>query len=560
LPKRGYRFIASVAEPPVGQERTLPQIQDHAPVSPEMPSSRVRDRWYVVLFGTVLLVGVLLLGLNLGGVRDRLWRQNSSGRAIAIPIQSLAVLPLENLSHDPDQEYFADGLTDALITDLGKVTGLRVISRTSVSSYKKTKKALPQVAHELNVDAIVEGTVLRSGDRVRITAQLVRAAPEEHLWAERYERDTTEVIRLEQQLALAIAHEVSGRLTTAEETRLTSKRTINPQAYDAYLRGRYLWNDRTTGPASGAAVYFEQALRQDPGFALAYSGLADYYSVSWGPWVDLPRAEEYARKAVALEPDLAEGHASLGIAAQYQGKFDDADRELRRAIELNPNYVMAHHWYGLHLLTLGRVTEALGENDRARQLDPFSFPVNFLRASMLMSLHEYDRAVEQLETAMLINPETTAGGDGGPRETLARIYWIEGRGPKALAEEREAAILAHSPAMLHNQDEVDAVYAKAGLSSAQLRAAQVRERACRESLRRSRTLPPASCDIFGIAGQYALLRNTDKALYWLERAAGQRVADRNQLLVISLKSAPEFEYMRSDPRFRALLRRVGLPE
>src|SRR5271157_902232 len=481
LPRHGYRFIAPVELVEANDSR--PEV-GKCLVPPKRQGARgkaLQKRWVVAaIAGALVAILGTLVGLNVAGLRSRLtayaWAHNHAPVQVS-HIESIAVLPLENLSRIPEEEYFADGLTDTLITDLAKVATLRVISRTSVMRYKGAMKPLPEIARELDVDAVVEGTVQRSGDRVRLTAQLLDARTDRHLWAETYERDSGEIIRLEAQAALSIAHEVSGRLTTAEETRLASKRTSNPQAFDAYLRGRYLWNDRTAEPASGAGAYFEQALRQDPGFALAYSGLADYYSVSWGPWVDLPRAEDYARKAVALEPDLAEGHASLGIAIQYQGRFDDADRELRRAVDLNPNYVMAHHWYALHLLALGRVTEALGENDRARQLDPFSLPVNFLRAGILMSMHEYDRAVGQLETAKLINP-----GASSVPEALARIYWIEGRGPEALAEERAAANLAHSPGQLRNQDEVEAVYAKAGLRAAQLKDAQVRERACRASL------------------------------------------------------------------------------
>ncbi|HEY4900234.1 MAG TPA: winged helix-turn-helix domain-containing protein [Terriglobales bacterium] len=505
LPKLGYRFIAPLTDTPAEPARVVPQVPILDAVSRETPQRRTGIRWYMVLVGAVLLFGVLPIGLNVGGVRERLWRQVNPRPGLPLQIEALAVLPLQNLSHDPDQEYFADGLTDALITDLGKVSGLRVISRTSVMSYRKTSKSLPQIARELDVGAFVEGTVLRSGDRVRITVQLVRAVPEEHLWAERYERAATEVIPLEQQLALAIAHEVSGRLITAEETRLASKRTVNPQAYDAYLRGRYLWNSRTEDVVSGAGAYFEQALRLDPNFALAYSGLADYSAVSWGAWCDIPRGEAYARKAVALDPDLAEAHASLGIAAQYSGKFDEADRELRRAIELNPNYVMAHHWYALHLLSMGRGAEALEQNDQARQLDPFSLPVNFLRGAILLSLHQYDRAVEQLETTNAINPEQPF-----TYAALARIYWIEGNGAQALAEERKMAILAHSPEWLHQLDELDAVYAKAGLRAAQLKALQGMEENCRASLQDG---GKTYCNAFGIACQYGLLKDKSKTLY-----------------------------------------------
>jgi serine/threonine protein kinase/TolB-like protein/Tfp pilus assembly protein PilF len=512
-------------------------------------------RWGVAgMVGALVTLLATLIGLNVAGLRDRLagYVGVHSRAPVQTPhIESIAVLPLENLSHDPEQEYFADGLTDALITDLGQVAPLRVISRTSVVQYKGGKKPLPQIAQELNVDAVVEGTVQRSGNRVRITAQLLEARTDRHLWAETYVRDSGEIIQLEEQTALAIAHEISGRLTTGEETRLTSKRTVNPRAYDAYLHGRYLWNERTAETAVGARVYFEQALREDPGFALAYSGLADSYAVSWFIKRDLPLAERYARNAVALEPDLAEAHASLGITCVYQRKFAEGHKELKRAIELNPNYAMAHHWYSLQLLTLGRLTEALAENDRARQLDPFSLPINYLRGVMLLGLHEYDRAVEQLKMAAAISPQSP-----GPHEQLVRIHWIEGRVSDALAEERKVAALAHVPALFDDHEEIAAAYAKSGLPGAQLKAAQLKERDY-EANRQAQESGAPSDDFYSalfVAFQYGLLQDKEKALHWLNQACHDQAG-----LGAYGKSAPELDFLRSDPRFQDILRRLNLP-
>ena len=516
----------------------------------------IQKRWLAAgVAGALVMLLSMLIGLNVAGLRDRLaayagWR--SPAPAQAPRIQSIAVLPLENLSRDPEQEYFADGLTDDLITDLGKIANLRVISRTSVMRYKGgAKKLLPQIARELNVDAVVEGTVQRSGDRVRITAQLLEARTDRHLWAETYVRDFGEIIRLEEEAALAIAHEVSGRLSTAEEARLGSKRTVNPRAYDAYLHGRHLWAERTAEAAVGARAYFEQALREDPGFALAYSGLADSYGVSWYAKTDLPRAERYARKAVALEPDLAEAHASLGITCVYQNIFAEGEKELKRAIELNPNYAMAHHWYSLELLTLGRLTEALAENDRARQLDPYSLPINYLRGVMLIGLHEYDRAAEQLEKTAAISPQAP-----GPHEQLARVYWIEGRVPDALAEEMKVVALAHLPALLRNQGETAADYAKSGLLGAQLKAAQLKERDYEINRRAQESGAPSNgyYSTLFVAFQYGLLKDRKKVLHWLNQACHEQGC-----LGIYGKSAPELDFLRSDPRFQDLLRRMNFP-
>jgi TolB-like protein/DNA-binding winged helix-turn-helix (wHTH) protein/Tfp pilus assembly protein PilF len=554
VPRRGYRFIAPVEAGAESPERVPASGPDGAaPAGAGRPRvASLQGRWMLVAgSGAVLAIAALLLALNAGSLRDRLLTAMHLKSALTPPrYESIAVLPFENLSRDPEQEYFADGLTDALITDLGQIVTLRVISRTSVMQYKGAKKPLPQIARELNVDAVVEGTVQRSGGRARITAQLLEARTDRHLWAESYERGAEDVIGLEKQVALAIAHEISGRLTTVGEARLASTRTTNPRAYDAYLHGRHLWGERTAEPETAARAYFEQALREDPDFALAYSGLADYYSVSWFVKTDPVLAEKYARKAVALEPELAEGHASLGIAAVYQHKFAEGEKELRRAIDLNPNYAMAHHWYSLYFIALARPTEALAENDRARQLDPFSFPINFLRGAMLFGLHEYDRAVEQFGTAAAINPQSPS-----PHGQLARIYWIEGRVPEALAEERKVATLGHDPALFRDQEEIARVYAQSDLRGAQLKAAQLREKGYERDQRESAAPSHDSYSAFAIALQYALLKDREKALDWLDQA-GQ---ERTSYFTEALMSAPEFDFLHSDPGFRDFLRGMDYP-
>jgi len=566
LPRRGYRFIGHVE--PVETRSPSPETESRHE-STAIDAGAVREpplrtpgggqsfpALHAALPPTLfrrrpLLIVVTVVAVLLGAAYSvRLFSSKARSQIVPPTIQSLAVLPLENLSRDPDQEYFADGLTDVLITDMGQIMTLRVISRTSVVRYKGTKKSLPEIARELDVDAVVEGTVQRSGSRVRITAQLLDPRTDRHLWAETYERNAGEIVQLEEQLALAIAHEVGGRLTSAQEARLASKRAVNSQAYDAYLHGRDLWGERTAEAEAEARAYFEQALREDPRFALAYSGLADYYSVSWYVETDQPLAEEYARKAVALEPDLAEGHASLGIAALYEHKFAAAEKELKRALDLNPNYTMAHHWYSLYSLALGRLTEALAENDRARQLDPFSFPVNYLRGVMLLGLHAYDQAVEQLGTAVAIHPQSPA-----PHEQLARTHWIEGRVPEALTEQRQVAKLGHDPALFRDQGEVAAAYAKSGLRAARLKATQRMENGYARHRQDSATPPHESYSAFVIALQYGLLEDREKALHWLNQAAQERTG----LFTEDLMSAPEFDFLRSDARFQDLLRRVGLP-
>jgi TolB-like protein/Tfp pilus assembly protein PilF len=349
--------------------------------------------------GTLILLVAAAAALNPGGVRDRLLHLRESPH-----LQSLAVLPFENLSHDPEQEYFADGLTDMLITDLGRIANLRVISRTSVMQYKRTRKPLRQIAQELNVDGAVEGTVLRSGNRVRTTVQLLNAKTDSHLWADTVKRDFQESIQLERQIALSIANEISGRLALAYRSRSPADYTPSPTAFDAYLRGRYYWNLREEVPTAQAVGYFEQALREDRNFALAWSGLADCYSADWGKQGDFSRAEHYSRKALALTPGLAEAHISLGYAYFGQARFADAGIEARRGVQLNPNYATAHHFLPTYLLIAGRPAEALAENERARQLDPFSYPTTIMRGVIFLSMRAYDRAVEQFTTAAELTP------------------------------------------------------------------------------------------------------------------------------------------------------------
>ncbi|MBZ5515569.1 MAG: winged helix-turn-helix domain-containing protein, partial [Acidobacteriia bacterium] len=532
LPRHGYRFVTPV-------ETVVPSVG--AVREPPLAKRRI----VALACGALVLALAMLLALNVAGLRDRLATAVGASRPPGMPLQkieSIAVLPLENLSRDPEQEYFADGLTDALITDLGKVATLRVISRTSVMHYKGAKKPLPEIARELDVDAVVEGTVQRSGNQVRITAQLLEARADRHLWSEIYERDSGEITRLEEQVALAIAREVSGRLTPAQETRLASNRTTNPRAYDAYLRGRHLWEQRTEEPVAEAVGYFEQALREDPQFALAYSGLADCYSVGWWSKADFSLAEKYARKGLALEPDMAEGHASLGAVDWQLLKWAEGVKECKRAIELNPNYAAAHHFYAIHLLCLGQLVEALAENNRALRLDPFSLPVNAVRQYILSGLRQYDRAVERCEATAAMNPQLPFLSSHGCR---ARFYWIEGRVPEALADERKAATLAHLPARLHELDEIAAAYAQSGPRAAKLKFAQQLE----AKYHKGQSVP------LEIACAYGVLGDKGKVVKWLN----QSFRDRNDDFTMMLKSAPEFDFVRADPRFQDLLRRANLP-
>ena len=565
MPRRGYRFIAPVEwrtassssreelptpeRPPVASEARAGDRGIYADALPR--SSRASSfprRWGIALSGAVVvLASALLLGLNVGSWRDRAASVFDFAKPELAPIRSVAVLPLENLSQNPEQEYFADGLTDTLITNLGQVASMRVISRASVMRYKRGKTPLPQISRELNVDAVVEGTILRSGERVRISVQLVDARADRHLWAKTYDRSLGDVIELEKRVALEIAHEITGRLHPAQEIRLRNSGPINWQAYDAYMRGRYLIGERTPEAERDARAYFEEALRADPKFALAYAGLAEYYAVSWNvSHDDLPLGEQCARKAVALDSELAEAHAALGIARLFQHDFNEGGAELQRAITLNPNYVMAHHWYAFYFAYRQDKRAALAENDRALQLDPFSFPVNLARGIFLEYAGELDRAAEQLERLSALNPAHAVA----PLE-LERVYWIVGKAPEALAQQKKVASMVNDAQLARDADEIAGVYARSGLRSALLRDAQLKERAHERSWRNH------TREFFfpnGIAIQYALLRDRKMTMKWLNEALHQD-DDRYEF---DLLCAPQLDFVRSDPEFERFLRVAGL--
>lgn len=568
LPRRGYRFIAPVLmlDPPVSNGEPgadsfqyVSHVSDQANSIEKAPTAAIssdqrmsstirrslRSTFTVLIAATLLTVAINPVSL----IQRSLATLHSKTGPMPPRIESIAVLPLENLSGDPEQEFFADGLTDTLITNLGQVLTMRVISRASVLRYKRGKTPLPEIARELNVDAVVEGTVVRAGNKVRISVQLLDARTDHHLWAETYERNLEDVIDLERQIALAVAHEISGRLSSGEEVRLSNKGRVNLQALDAYMRGRRLFAERTAEAETDARGYFEEALRADPDFAPAYTGLADIYSVAWNMKSDYPLAEKFARKAIALDPELAEGHASLGIAALYQHKYAEAETELKIAIALNPNYALAHNLYANYWALMGRTTEALAENTRAHELDPFSFPINAMRGAILWYMGRTEQSIEQFQTVESLNPQSTVS-----HEVLAHLYWGEARVTEALAEEKRISALVHDPGLLHDAEQVTGVYAKFGFRPALLKDLQLRERAHERAAGEANTVHGFYFSST-IALQYAILRDREPTLRWLERATREPRGH----LPEDLMCAQEFDFLRSDPRFQSILRNFGLP-
>ncbi len=501
---------------------------------PEVPPvSRTRLAAVAAILLAVLLA---LAALHFGRVRSRAPRQASAGPSI----ESLAVLPLENLSKDPEQEYFSDGMTEELITNLARIRALRVISRTSVMGYKGTKKPLSSIARELGVDAVVEGSVMRSGEKVRITTQLVHGATDRHLWAESYQRDLRDVLTMQTEVARAIAREIEGKLTPQDEARLSSARPVNPEAHELYLKGRYALNKQTEESIRKAIDDFRQAIEKDPTFAPAHAGLADSYSslrsVYAAPKDVMPQAKEAARKALELDDKLAEAHVSEGLVKFYYD-FDwaGAEKEFQRAIELNPNLAEAHDAYAQYLAGMNRSEEAIAEVELARRLDPVSLVVLADSAWVFYCARRYDRAIEECRKALELDANFSPA-----YIFLGLAYEKKGRFSEAVAALEKAIQLDTSPTALEMLGGAYAAWGKKGEAKKVLDS--LTERADRRYV----------CP-YEIATVYVGLGDKDSAFRSLEKAVEER-AD----CIPWIKADSKIDPLRSDPRYRDLMRRLGL--
>jgi serine/threonine protein kinase/TolB-like protein/Tfp pilus assembly protein PilF len=518
-----------------------PRLRDRPREGATLPYGR----WAAVVTGVAatLVLASVLIGLNVAGLRDRLWRVVGGAREPPLRIQSLAVLPLENLMGDPAQEYFVDGMTEELIATLGKLSALRVISRTSVMQYKGTRKPLPQIGRELDVDAVVEGSVLRAGDRVRITAQLIQAPTDRHLWAESYDRDLRDILALQGEVAQAIAREVQATLTPQERTGLASVRPVDPAAHEDYLKGRYYWNKRTAADLKKSIEYFQQAIQKDPGYAQAYAGLADSYAVlpnysSTSPQEAYPKAKAVAEKALQFDDTIAEAYACLAeVAASYDYDWVSADRQFKRAIELDPNSATAHQWYAVMLARTAKHERALAEIRRAEELDPLSLIINMNVAWMLYFARQYDRGVEQLRKTLELDPNFFAAHD-----MLGMIYTRKGMVQQGVDEIKKAISLSGGDPNI--KGELGNAYAVAGRRKQALEILD-------ELSALSKRSYFSSCFIASI---YAGLGDRDHAFARLEKAYTER-----DTWLSFLKVDPAFDPLRSDPRFQGLLRRMKFP-
>ena len=533
--RRGYRFLADVAAVDGTPGPAEDASAQPAPLAVgARPSAWLpRGRRGAVLAG-IGLAAVLAAALA--------WflsvRTGSSSH-----IRSLAVLPLENLSGDAGQEYFADGMTDELITRLGQISALRVISRTSTMTYKGTRKPMPQIASELNVDAVVEGSVLRSGERVRITAQLIQLPADKHIWSESYEGDVGDALALQNRVARTIAERVRATLNRQEQAALEGAKTVRPEAYDAYFRGRYFWNQRTGDGLRKAIEYFTLAIDKDPSFAAAYSGLADAYALSgdWeygilSPQDAFARAKAAATKALALDDKLADAHTSLAFALDlYAWDWEAAESAYRRALALNPGYATAHQWYAWHLMVMGRTAAGIAELRTAESLDPLSPILIADLADALCIAHLYDDSLRQSRTALELHPNfAVAHYQLG--QTLVQLHRLD----EAITEFRKAIALAGGNTTFDSN--LAHAYAVSGRAEEATKILKDLEG------RQTRQSPTDA----SIALIYVGLGDNDQAMAWLEKAFQARFNP-------SILLRPAFDPIRADPRFRDLKARIGLP-
>jgi TolB-like protein/DNA-binding winged helix-turn-helix (wHTH) protein/tetratricopeptide (TPR) repeat protein len=548
LHRKGYRFIAPVTA--FGGSEDTPVVHEDAVTEPQpapadLPAPVDQDQaqlpgrgtakrswlrhWKMSGFALVLLSAAVLALIFLSS-------HPSSN------IRSLAVLPLENLSGEPSQDYFSDGMTDELTTELGQISELRVISRTSAMTYKGAHRPLPKIGQELNVDAVVEGTVLRSGNQVRITVQLIRATTDKQLWGKSYNVELRDILTVQKEVARSIVQEIRIELTPHEQAVLENAKRVNPEAYETYLKGGFFWNKRTADGLKKAIENFNDAIAKDPNYAPAYVGLADAYALAgdWqygvlAPREAYPKAQAAATEAIALDNSLGEAHISLAWCLDgFKWDWEAAGKEFKQGIELSPGYATGHHWYGWHLAALGRHDEAIAELERAESLDPLSLVIGTDLAEELLIARRYDEAIQQSRKTMAMDPFFAL-----THFVLGETYGQKMMYNEAIAELQRAIEL--SPGSTAFTATLGYVYAVSGARD--------------KAVKILNNLKIVSNDRFSNAAVIALvyvgLDEKDQAMAWLEKAYSERF--NPQILM-----RPCFDPIRSDPRFQDLLRHIGL--
>lgn len=558
VPRIGYRFVApvSLSRPAFGSTVDLevaarsaeessrglvstvaaPGATSRPEVSPSDVAPASRRRSGLLAWAALALV----LLTTAFAIRMR-FRSASAARSGSI--QAIAVLPLLNVSSDSSQEYFADGMTDEIITDLAKLAGPKVISRTSAMQFKGTHKTIPEIARELHVGAVLEGSVERSGDRMRVRVQLIDASTDQHLWAESYDRQVSDVLILEAELAQDIARQIEIRLTPQQQKNLAHNRTLNPQAFQDYLLGRHYWAMRTDESLEKAVEYFNRAIQEDPNDARSYAGLAQCYIVL--PMVTtFPQAEAYpksrdaANKAVALDDSLAEAHLAIAEVRFYQDwDFAGAEKEFKKTLDLNPNYSTGHQWYGEFLSLMARNEESIRELQTALALDPLSAVIHLQFGNALRDARQYDRALDQYREALKVDPKFWP-----PFEAMHWAYRRQGKFMESIPPLRTAAQSWDAKSdLVALVDQLPAEYSKGGRTGYLRHCVKIHEHYARPW--------------FYLAVDYGALGDRENALVALNKSYENRDIELLLLLV-----DPDLDLLRSDPRFQELVRKVGYPQ
>jgi len=537
-------------------ELTPEGIKRTEDVDPAQMRTKSHAWIYIVVVGAAVSIGLFFLGRYIIGNKTTP-RLSEAATGSSIPQKSIAVLPFENLSHDQENAYLADGIQEEILTRLANVSELKVISRTSAAKFRSSPDNLREIAGKLGVANILEGSVQKSADQVRINVQLINATIDAHLWADTYDRKLTDVFAMETEIAKAVADKLKAKLTGREQHAISSRPTESSEAHQLYLKGRYFWNKRTSDGLKTGIGYFNQAIEKDPGYGPAYAGLADAYAVlpnySEIPGQDAyPKAEAAALKALELNNDLAEAHISLANVRLWHRWGNGAESEFKKGLQLNSNYSTGHQWYSIYLAVTGRLGDAITEMERAKKLDPFSIIINTELGCPYLYSKQYDRAIAYFGKALEMDADFPFA-----HFALAEAYDRSGRYKEALAEHEKAVALAqqqHAVA-LHGTDAPAAWYALTGPLQNAYRALHGpgywQQRLESAKKLHAEHAAPATA----VAGIYAILGDNEQAFAWLEKA----YQESDDFLVF-VNIQPQFENVHSDPRFAALMRKIGFTE
>ena len=499
-----------------------------------MPEATRKKKYvwiYIVVIGAAISIGLFFLGRYSAG--------NTTASPAGITNKSIAVLPFDNLSRDPDNAYFCEGVQDEILTRLAKVADLKVISRTSTQHFKSAPENLPEIAKQLGVAHILEGSVQKAADQVRVNVQLINAVTDAHLWADTYDRKLTDIFAVETDIAKTVADTLQAKLSGSEKSSMAKTPTVNPEAYELYLKGRFFWNKRTGDDLRKSIEYLKQAIAKDPGYALAYAALADSYGLlrfygGASPAESVVPAETAAKKALELDDSLAEAHASLGLIATEELEIDRGVRELERAVQLNPNYATAHHWLALARIPLGQLDRAIGEGRRALELDPLSMIINADLSLIYLYARRYDEAEAQARKALEIDSRSFVA-----HYYLGMALQLRGRLKEAIPEFQKAVELNNDP------------YSIAMLAQAYARNRQKDE--ARKLLGHLNEMAKtADVSGYALATAHTALGEKEPAVEALERSYD----GGNRSYLFLLPTDPMLDDLRGDPRFEALVQKI----